>query len=117
MKKIFQGKELTIRKSFFGQNVIVINHLTGAKKVASLDQVGRCSRFLDVQAQLDLSAVRREFVTTYIFERFGMAVLFPESLPAKMFMEGDGQRLLNAAVLASDPDAQAAFESIKKPFL
>jgi hypothetical protein len=98
MPVLYSDEGLTIRKSWFFNKISVVEHSTRRKVAASALQSARCAFFIQIQSQLELTASERDFVLRYIFARFGMAVLHPNSLPAQMFMEGDGQRFLGSAV-------------------
>lgn len=101
MTVLFSTDGLTIRKRWFSRSLVVIEGGTGRRSVATTLQMARLAFFLKVQADLELTTVERELVCTYLFERFGMTVLYPTSLPASMFMEGDGKRIMAAAFTAA----------------
>lgn len=102
MPTIYASGLILIKKAFFSERLTVTEISTRRKAIAPPSYVARCAYFLRIQAQLELSAEAREFVTRYIFERFGMAALYPDSLPATMFATGDPERFLVAATMAAN---------------
>ena len=101
MSVLFETDGLKISKSWFGSKITVFDKFSRRSAIASPITVARCAQLFNLQAQLQLSQFERDFVTSYIFTRFGTAALLPDSLPAVMFLKGDGQRFLQTTVMAA----------------
>lgn len=104
MKVIYESNSCLIRKAFFGDKIVVYEKATGTKVTASQSAAARCVLLLEAQEQLTLTVAVRQFVQSYIFERFAGSALNPGSLAASLFVDGDPVRFLSSAVAASDPE-------------
>lgn len=102
MPTLYKSESITIKKSFFGEQVTVTEAASRRRVIAPVLYVARCAYFLRLQAQLELSTEARDFVMRYIFERFAMAVLYSETVAASAFLSGDPERFLVAATMGAN---------------
>lgn len=109
MPIIHRSGDMIIKKTWLRQKVSVKDIRSGRRERATPDQLARCALFLRMQAGLDYTTAEREFVIQTIFSRFGMTVLHPSSLPATMFMEGDGSSFMLSLNMVAKGDVPDIF--------
>lgn len=114
MKLIYKGNGLIIRKRLLRAGMTVCDERSGRRVVAPLEFIGRCVYLFSLESKLELTAAEHAFVTSYVFERFGMACLHPTSLPAQMFLTGDPTGLLGSAVLAARGGIPGLYDEVER---